>query len=737
MKFPGQGRFRLPVLLIALSAGLVAVAPAAFLAPRAANAASIGASLDQCQNGAMGTPITTEPCLNGTLDNASYANYTNGNANGNNSHWAEGSYLPYRDILTGLTPGTYSFTGHYDTVVGSLHAIDYIGSFDATETTSPTGNALHRNDNNPCIDVLGSAAGSGCAPIGTPPTPASTFTFGTSGSQSQQADPNLDGTSCSGSAGGPITRPEGTMTAFAPDSAGVQITGVTIGDQTSSGSGQCNATFTVDFTLASTAPPGGSTVVLAWGGHIASQVNWGVANSAATINGSPYHMHQDSLLQGDNSITIGSQDRQLKTNAIYYQPTVVTAIKDAGGAVVSTAASPGSVNTGTQVHDTAVFQGSFSPDIAGTVTYQEFANGDCTGTPAGTTTVNVGSGGTIPDDPTTYTVTSSVSFKAVFSGDLANDLATTSSCEPLNVLSPTLSISKTADAATVNASDPIGFTVTVSNTGTGPAFGVAVTDTLPTTPGTAWAIDTANSSSGWTLTNGVLAYGGSSTSLAAGASVHVHVTSPTTQASCGTVSNTASLTSTNDGTGQSSASVAVNCANVTITKAADASTANAGGQIGFTVTVNNTGAGTAYGVTVKDTLPGDPGTTWSIDTANSSSGWSLSNGVLAYGGSSTNLAAGASAKVHVTSPTTEATCGTVSNTASVTSTNDGSGQASASVVVACPKTTPQVAPTTTTTPPKLAFTGSNAAPPVLAGLIMLAGGSVLVGISRLRRRGSR
>ncbi|HET6915459.1 MAG TPA: hypothetical protein VFH56_05160, partial [Acidimicrobiales bacterium] len=219
-------------------------------------------------------------------------------------------------------------------------------------------------------------------------------------------------------------------------------------------------------------------------------------------------------------------------------------------------------------------------------------------------------------------------------------------------------------------------------------------------------------------------------------SVHVHITSPTTQASCGTVSNTAAVSSSNDGSGQSSASVAVNCANVTIAKVADATTANAGGQIGFTVTVNNVGAGTAYGVTVNDTLPGASGTAWAIDTANTTAGWTLTNGVLAYGGSSTNLAPGASAKVHVTSPTTQATCGTVNNTASLTSSNDGSGQASASVAVACPKTAPQVAPTTTA-PPKLAFTGSNAAPPVLAGLIMLVGGSVLVGIGRLRRRGTR
>ena len=37
--------------------------------------------------------------------------------------------------------------------------------------------------------------------------------------------------------------------------------------------------------------------------------------------------------------------------------------------------------------------------------------------------------------------------------------------------------------------------------------------------------------------------------------------------------------------------------------------------IGFTVTVKNTGAGTATGVTVSDPLPGGNGVAWSIDPA--------------------------------------------------------------------------------------------------------------------------
>ena len=40
---------------------------------------------------------------------------------------------------------------------------------------------------------------------------------------------------------------------------------------------------------------------------------------------------------------------------------------------------------------------------------------------------------------------------------------------------------------------------------------------------------------------------------------------------------------------------------------------SAGDTIGFTVTVTNTGAGTAKGVTVSDTLPTDAGLNWTLD----------------------------------------------------------------------------------------------------------------------------
>src|SRR5258708_29471218 len=94
----------------------------------------------------------------------------------------------------------------------------------------------------------------------------------------------------------------------------------------------------------------------------------------------------------------------------------------------------------------------------------------------------------------------------------------------------------------------------------------------------------------------------------------MHIVSPTTAATCGTVSNSASETTGNDGSATTPAAVTVtvNCPDVHISKAADSGTVNEGGQVGYTITVTNLGAGTAANVTVSDTLPNAAGLSWSI-----------------------------------------------------------------------------------------------------------------------------
>jgi uncharacterized repeat protein (TIGR01451 family) len=60
----------------------------------------------------------------------------------------------------------------------------------------------------------------------------------------------------------------------------------------------------------------------------------------------------------------------------------------------------------------------------------------------------------------------------------------------VEVQAPGLSVTKTADASSVQGGvDPVGFTITVTNSGPGKATGVLATDLLPTDTGLGWSID--------------------------------------------------------------------------------------------------------------------------------------------------------------------------------------------------------------------------------------------------------
>ncbi len=255
-------------------------------------------------------------------------------------------------------------------------------------------------------------------------------------------------------------------------------------------------------------------------------------------------------------------------------------------------------------------------------------------------------------------------------------LANNQDSDTVVVLCADITITKTADATSVSAGDDIGFTIEVTNTGDGTASGVHVTDTLPTDAGTSWAIDGGTGAADCSIAAGVLTcdFG----SLVKGASKTVHISSPTTAATCGSVDNSASVTTSNDGSDGDDASVDVLCAAIDITKTADAAEVVAGDQIGFTVTVRNTGEGIARAVTAQDVLP--TGFAWSIQGP--ANGFSIASGKLVFGPA--DLAGGASAAVHIVADTTREDCGAVNNTASVTTSNDGSDSASASTSVRCP-----------------------------------------------------
>jgi uncharacterized repeat protein (TIGR01451 family) len=566
-----------------------------------------------------------------------YANWVSGNSNGTKSHWREGDFIAYRTQVSGPAGTGYDLSLSYDPVHSGGHAIDYLGSYDATETPSiaclqssngldvstclktsdpPEFSPLNADYSNPCADLSGGGLmlttdcpdnGSAASPTGSPGSVPATCP-----STDTTAQCNLlnltaisQGATCGGAgssgtvhAGSGFTQLSGAFKIFGP--SGTTVTGVSYSSQNVlSGTSTCITTVHVQFDIGGS---GTETVVLAWGGHIATTADWGAGNSATGISGSPYHMSLNSLSINGIPTTVGSQDRALSSSAIISAPTIATSID--GNATTT-------VPAGASVFDTATLAGA-SSNAGGTVTYDFFTGSlACSGTPA-TQIVSVTNAVVPNSTPQTLNSAGSYSYNAIYSGDSGNAGPVTSPCEPLTVQPPNLQITKVADHGTVNAGDAIGYVVTIGNTGAGTATGVTVSDTLPSNSGLSWSIDAGGTTGTWTITSGVLHFG--PVDLASGISFHVHITSPTTAATCGTVNNTASATTTNDGNPSvGPVPITVNCASVTITKTADQGTVSAGDPIGYVVTVTNTGAGTAHSVAVSDTLPTNSGLSWSID----------------------------------------------------------------------------------------------------------------------------
>jgi uncharacterized repeat protein (TIGR01451 family) len=193
-------------------------------------------------------------------------------------------------------------------------------------------------------------------------------------------------------------------------------------------------------------------------------------------------------------------------------------------------------------------------------------------------------------------------------------------------------------------------------------------------------------------------------SLAAGASFSVHITSPTSAATCGTVNNTASVSASNSGSvTPASASITVQCPSLTLTKSTTTSTAIPGQQINFTITLSNSpvaGTGTATGITLTDPLPNPNGASSGVNWTITAQSAPLLSGITctisgsppsqtltctATGGGPFSLAPGQSVSVTVSSPTTSASCGTYNNTVTVTASNNNPSTltASATINVVC------------------------------------------------------
>src|SRR5439155_890830 len=237
------------------------------------------------------------------------------------------------------------------------------------------------------------------------------------------------------------------------------------------------------------------------------------------------------------------------------------------------------------------------------------------------------------------------------------------------VQAPNLTITKTGNG-TVNSTDTVSFTITVSNTGAGTEYTVDLSAALP--GGLAWTTD-AGTISGGTLSDAI-------GDLASGASVTIHVNAPTAAGYNATLDNTATATSLylHHALPISSATDVVQAPNLTITKTGNG-TVNSTDTVRFTITVSNTGEIGRASCRESESMPG--GLAWTTKTGTISVGM-LSDAIG-------DLAAGASVTIHVSAATAAGYSGTLNNTATATYSNSSpcSVSASATDVVQAPNLT--------------------------------------------------
>jgi uncharacterized repeat protein (TIGR01451 family) len=211
---------------------------------------------------------------------------------------------------------------------------------------------------------------------------------------------------------------------------------------------------------------------------------------------------------------------------------------------------------------------------------------------------------TVQSPNTCATFTNTVNFTGATTTPATANVTLTG-CAPPG--SPALSVTKTADAAVVTPPSPIGFTITVSNTGSADANNVTLSDTIPAVPGVTWSINGGTGAAQCSLTGNLLSC--SFGTLSAGSSRSVHIISTaTSSASCGTFTNVAVASSSNAGTATGQATVEVDCPpgnpSIRIVKEANPDSGSPGEVITYVYRITNTGDVTLFDISVDDDIVG-------------------------------------------------------------------------------------------------------------------------------------
>lgn len=264
---------------------------------------SKGTELEQCANESHDCNMATS------------SSWQTGNLNQNNSAYQEGDSVPYRATFTGLVSGeTYLTTIEWDSLEGGKRAIDYLTTYTRTETNA----------------VACDAAICGSATAATKSIPAD----GSLGSVPQMAGVfSLYGATFTPSGTVIATPGDGNLCSDGlPCPTPTNPTGYTVIDKSASSQ---QKRITVYFTAQN------ETVILAWGGHIASQTDWGTGMSASSIEGSPYHMRLvDFRCTDATNCSSGNKDVSMSASAISTPPSSTTTVASSTTVVVTTTAPP-------------------------------------------------------------------------------------------------------------------------------------------------------------------------------------------------------------------------------------------------------------------------------------------------------------------------------------------------------------------------------------------------------------
>lgn len=303
----GRASTRLLLILAGMTASLAAAPAIVQAQPRI--------EIYQCRNGSSAEYDCTAGGLPGSPNPHGWAT---GAANPSNSLYREGDFVPFRVVIRyGLNAGdSYTLRIGYDAVETGLHAYDYLGSYDAS-----------RRPGQDIVPCSGTAETSGPHACGDSPSrldvPTDTATTFASGSQLP-----------------------GVFSAW-----GVRLTDASYVPPQSPIDASTGGTVERFIDLTFTAQ--GPAAVIAWGGHIASILNWGPGRTfAGTGQGAPFHMR----LNATETLNTGQQDLALQAAAIGPRPNPF-----------STQVTPASVEVGDTVTDTAQLGGVPTPD--GTVRF--------------------------------------------------------------------------------------------------------------------------------------------------------------------------------------------------------------------------------------------------------------------------------------------------------------------------------------------------------------------------------